>query len=76
MSAQPSVTTALSPRDVARLGLVERYRAASATHWLEATGISMQPLVAPGSRLLVEFGRTDARIGDVVLFARDRKSVV
>lgn len=58
------------PKAIARLGLLYRFRADGAVRWLEAIGISMQPTLPPGSRLLVDFGRRDARIGEIVLFER------
>ena len=57
-------------RAIARLGLLERYRATGATTWVAATGRSMEPAIAPGSRLLVAFGRSPDRIGELVLFRR------
>jgi hypothetical protein len=62
--------TPLDPRTVARLGLLYRYRADGALRWLEATGISMQPILPPGSRLLVDFGRKDVQVGEIALFER------
>lgn len=53
---------------LARLALFSRYRSEGATKWLEATGTSMRPLVPPGSHLLVEFGRPEVCIGDVIVF--------
>jgi hypothetical protein len=58
-------------RAIARLALFERYRADGATAWIEATGGSMGPVVPPGSRLLVEFGRTPERTGEVIVYRRD-----
>ncbi len=58
------------PKAVARLGLLYRYRDTGALRWLDATGVSMEPTVPPGSRLLVDFSRRDARIGEIVVFER------
>jgi Peptidase S24-like len=58
------------PRTVATVGLLRAYRTAGTTAWVEARGISMRPLVPPGSRLLVEFGARAPRVGDVILFER------
>lgn len=62
--------TTLDTRSLARAGLLERYRIDRRTTWLEATGRSMDPLIPPGSLLLVEFGATPERVGDVILFRR------
>jgi hypothetical protein len=62
--------TIVDPRQTARLGLFEQYRAQSRTSWVDATGGSMSPAVPPGSRLLVEFGRTTDAIGELVVFRR------
>ncbi len=62
--------TALDARDIARAGLLESFRGDGRTTWLEATGLSMEPLIPAGSLLLVEFGAAPGRIGDVVLFRR------
>jgi hypothetical protein len=64
------MTAASDPRTVARLGLVESYRARGRTSWLEATGGSMGRSIPPGSRLLVEFGSLPERRGEVVVFRR------
>jgi hypothetical protein len=58
-------------RAIARIALFERYRADGATAWIEATGGSMGRVVPPGSRLLVEFGRTPERTGEVIVYRRD-----
>ncbi|HEX7347192.1 MAG TPA: S24/S26 family peptidase [Candidatus Limnocylindrales bacterium] len=57
-------------RTVARLGLVESYRASGRTAWVEATGRSMGRSIEPSSRLLVEFGRVPGRRGEIVVFRR------
>lgn len=62
--------TALDTRRIARDGLLERYRADGARTWLDARGDSMRPDIPAGSRLLVEFGHGQPRIGEVVLFRR------
>lgn len=67
--------TALDARSIARAGLLERYRTDGRTAWLEATGGSMDPLIPAGSRLLVEFGATPERIGEVIVFRRPSGAV-
>jgi hypothetical protein len=62
--------SAADPRTIALLGLLERYRAQGTTAEVEATGRSMSPTIPPRTRLLVEFGRTPDRIGELVLFRR------
>ena len=67
--------TTLDTRSLARAGLLERYRIDGRTTWLEATGRSMDPLIPPGSLLLVEFGAIPERLGDVILFRRPTGAV-
>jgi Peptidase S24-like len=52
----------------ARLALFERYREQRAVEWIGATGTSMLPAIGEGDRLLVDFGETRMRLGDIVLF--------
>jgi len=54
-------------RAAARFALFERYRAARAEVWIEATGTSMTPLIQPGDRLLVAFGGRPDHTGQVIL---------
>jgi hypothetical protein len=58
------------PRTTALIGLYRSYGAAGRQAWIDASGTSMRPLVEPGGRLLVDFGATPSRIGEVVLFER------
>lgn len=58
-------------RAVARAGLFEAYRAERTTAWIEATGSSMEPLIHPGDRLLVAFGKGAEHTGQVILCAAD-----
>jgi hypothetical protein len=58
------------PRTIALVGMYRSYGAAGTQAWVAASGVSMRPLIAPGGRLLVEFGATQPRVGDVVLFER------
>jgi hypothetical protein len=67
--------TPLDTRSLARAGLLERYRIDGRTTWLEATGRSMDPLIPPGSLLLVEFGAVPERLGEVILFRRPNGAV-
>ncbi len=62
--------SAADPRTIALLGLLERYRAQGTAAEIEAIGRSMTPTIPPRTRLLVEFGRTPERIGELVLFRR------
>ena len=55
----------------ARRLLLDAYRRDAATEWIQATGRSMLPLVRPGTWMLVEFGVSPERIGEIVLFSRD-----
>ena len=52
----------------ARRATFELYRQQAISTWIEAQGGSMRPLIAPGTRMLVEFGAAPARVGDIVLF--------
>ena len=52
----------------AQRGLLKAYRRQGRSAWIQATGRSMWPLLAPGDWLLVDFGREPRRTGDVVLF--------
>lgn len=61
---------ARDPRATALLGLYRSYRDTGTTIWLDTRGTSMRPLVGPGGRMLVEFGATSSRIGDIVVFER------
>jgi hypothetical protein len=46
------------------------YRDQRASAWIKAQGDSMRPLIAPGAQLLVEFGATPARVGQIALFSQ------
>jgi len=46
----------------------EIYRQTGDRTWVAARGSSMRPLIAPGARLLVEFGAAPASVGEIVLF--------
>jgi hypothetical protein len=61
----------MDPRDLARNAVLETWRRDRAQDWIEATGGSMLPLIRPGDRLLVRFGETAARRGDVIVFRHD-----
>jgi hypothetical protein len=61
----------MDPRDLARSAVLETWRREGAQDWIEATGGSMLPLIRPGDRLLVRFGETDVRRGNVVVFRHD-----
>jgi Peptidase S24-like len=63
--------SAMDPRDLARLAMLETWRRDGAEAWIEATGGSMLPLIRPGDRLLVGFGARDVEPGDVILFRHD-----
>ena len=60
------------PRVIARVGLLERYRADGVTARVVAAGRSMHPLIPAGSELLVEFGQQPSALGDVIVFRRGR----
>jgi hypothetical protein len=53
----------------------ESYRAQGRCAWVNAQGSSMRPLIAPGARLLVEFGATPGRVGEIILFAKGERIV-
>jgi hypothetical protein len=55
----------------ARRLLLEAYLRDTATEWIQATGRSMIPLVRPGTWMLVEFGASPQRVGEIVLFRRN-----
>jgi hypothetical protein len=52
----------------ARRATFEDYRRRRVSTWIAPRGTSMRPLIGPNTWLLVEFGATDARVGDIVLF--------
>ncbi|HEY4347541.1 MAG TPA: S24/S26 family peptidase [Gaiellaceae bacterium] len=54
-------------RSAARLALFERYRERGATVWIGASGTSMGRAVPSGSSLLVEFGASEPRVGEIVV---------
>jgi hypothetical protein len=54
----------------ALLGLYLGYRDNGTEAWLETRGTSMRPLVGPGGRMLVAFGATPSRVGEVIVFER------
>jgi Peptidase S24-like len=58
----------MDPRDLARSAVLETWRRDRAQDWIEATGGSMLPLIRPGDRLLVRFGETAVRRGEVIVF--------
>jgi hypothetical protein len=43
--------------------------------WVKAQGNSMRPLIAPGARLLVDFGAAPARVGEIILFQQGDRVV-
>lgn len=51
-----------------RRRLFEHYRERRAREWIQSTGLSMTPLLVPGTMLLVEFGRADAKLGEIAIF--------
>jgi hypothetical protein len=55
---------------IALIGLYRSYRDAGAEAWLDTRGVSMRPLVGPGGRMLVQFGASPSRIGEIVVFER------
>lgn len=58
------------PKAIALLGLYRSYRASRTKAWLDTRGTSMRPLVGPGGRMLVEFGASPSRVGEIVVFER------
>jgi hypothetical protein len=58
------------PKAIALIGLCRSYRDAGTEAWLETRGVSMRPLVGPGGRVLVAFGASPTRIGEIVVFER------
>lgn len=67
--------TRRDPRATALVGLYRSYGRTGRRVWLETRGTSMHPLAGPGGRMLVEFGATPSRVGEVVLFER-RETIV
>jgi hypothetical protein len=67
---RPVIETPRDPRLTALLGLYRSYGRTGRRAWLETRGTSMTPLVGPGGRMLVEFGASPSRVGEVVLFER------
>jgi hypothetical protein len=60
-----------APGRVAALrALFELYRDEKRTEWVSASGTSMLPWIRSGDWLLVEFGASDATIGEIVLVSR------
>ena len=58
------------PRSIALIGLYRSYRDAGTEAWIDTRGVSMRPLVGPGGRVLVAFGASPTRIGEIVVFER------
>jgi hypothetical protein len=54
-------------RSAARLALFEGYRDRGTSAWIRAEGTSMLPSIPSGTWLLVEFGRTEPRVGEIVV---------
>jgi hypothetical protein len=52
----------------ARRATFEDYRRHGTSAWVAPHGISMRPLVGRDTRMLVEFGANNVRIGDIVVF--------
>jgi Peptidase S24-like len=67
MEASPT----MDPRELARSAVLETWRRDRAQDWIEATGGSMLPLIRPGDRLLVRFGESAVRRGEVIVFRHD-----
>ena len=53
----------------------ESYREQGRQAWINAQGNSMRPLIAPGARLLVEFGAAPERVGDIIVFSQGQRLV-
>jgi hypothetical protein len=53
----------------------DRYRDQQERAWIKAQGDSMRPLIAPGAQLLVEFGASPLRVGEIVLFSQNDRLV-
>jgi hypothetical protein len=54
-------------RLTARRGLFEVYRREQRSVWIQASGVSMRPLISPGEWMLVAFGEQPKRAGEIVL---------
>ncbi|MBK9710649.1 MAG: hypothetical protein IPO81_04825 [Kouleothrix sp.] len=52
----------------ARHATFEDYRRQHVSAWIAPRGTSMRPLIGPDTWLLVEFGATEIRPGDIILF--------
>jgi hypothetical protein len=60
-----------APGRVAALrALFEHYRDEKRAEWVSASGSSMLPWIRSGDWLLVDFGASDAKIGEIVLVSR------
>jgi hypothetical protein len=53
----------------------EIYRQTGEHAWVAARGSSMRPLIAPGARLLVEFGAVPTGVGEIILFAQGEQLI-
>jgi hypothetical protein len=53
----------------------DRYRDQRESAWIKAQGDSMRPLIAPGARLLVEFGAQPRQVGEIVVFSQNDRLV-
>lgn len=54
-------------RAAARLAVLQDFRRVGRPRWIRVDGPSMEPLIAPGTWLLVDFGPVKPRVGRVVL---------
>jgi hypothetical protein len=52
---------------LARRALFEDDRRHGASRWIEARGVSMRPLIAPGTWMLVDFGTRPGGTGEIAL---------
>src|SRR4029079_18826671 len=43
--------------------------------WIAAQGDSMRPLIAPCAQLLVEFGASPLRVGEIVVFSQNDRLI-
>jgi hypothetical protein len=64
----PDTTIDATALALARRVMFEANGRAGTSGWIEATGTSMRPLVAPGDWLHVDFGQGTPQVGDMALF--------
>ncbi len=61
---------------VSRENILELWQQAGQAHWMPVSGRSMLPLIRPGDAVLVQYGHTALRRGDICVFRQGDALVV